>query len=197
MTAWPDYEVDKPVVGNSDSEGCYRGRKGVVVAKHDPTGFGMKHVDVRWEDTGEVTPIRTIHLDPGDLKYRHIYVAGSRHDIHRVRRVQASLIEIGCAITYDWTIRCEHWAGQDRALPIPLACQTAEEERIGVNNADALVLVWNDEHQGVGRIIETGMAMAAKKPIIVLGEPYPVVFWHLPEVQIVQDRTSLLEAVQQ
>jgi nucleoside 2-deoxyribosyltransferase len=121
------------------------------------------------------------------------YVAGRTKDVSAVQRVQAMVRGAGGEITFDWTgpdgeIRGD-WSGvPDRARAI------AATEREGVREADLLILVWH-EHGGLGALLETGMAMAQGKRIIVYGAPRESVFWYLPKVEHAPDALALMRAL--
>lgn len=122
-----------------------------------------------------------------------VYVAGRVKDIPAVQRAQAIVRGFGHEITFDWTgdngeVR-DDWSGApERAREI------SSMERDAVRDADALVLVWH-EHGGLGALIETGMALAQGKRIIVYGEPRESVFWYAPGVERAPNVLALGEAL--
>lgn len=63
VMVWPDFNIGDNVIGNDKAEGSYRGRAAICIADSTITGFGHKHVEVQFDDTGENEKLRTIHLD--------------------------------------------------------------------------------------------------------------------------------------
>ena len=87
-----------------------------------------------------------------------IYVAGSKQLFAVVRAIIEVLTQAGHEITYDWTAR-------------PLAIDAAEgecaalNELQGINLSDAVIIL---QPGGYGTHIEIGIALAMRKPIIML-----------------------------
>lgn len=113
-----------------------------------------------------------------------VYVAGRTNEVDRVRGVQAGLKSLGNTITFDWTgpegaIKTD-WS-QDR----PKAASLSAREQRAVVNADALVLLWSrkEKDYGVGCLLETGMALANHKLVVISGATRESVFWYLPNVK--------------
>ena len=117
-----------------------------------------------------------------------VYVAGRTADTAWVRQVQEIVREHGGYITFDWTgpdgeIRAD-WSDQPER-----AAQLSRRERQAVMSADLTILCWSPG--ALGALLETGIALAHGKDVIVLGEPRESVFWYLPGVKRAADETAL------
>lgn len=122
-----------------------------------------------------------------------VYVAGRTKDVGTVQRVQSMVRGVGHEITFNWTgvegeIR-DSWASDPTR-----AREISSLERDAVRDADMLVLVWH-EHGGLGALIETGMALAQGKRVIVYGVPRESVFWYAPGVEMAPDAIALMAAL--
>src|SRR3989344_5964569 len=100
-----------------------------------------------------------------------IYVAGK--NIERARSVMKDLHDAGHEITFDWLTDIEN-----EKDPVGKAAL----ERKGVQEADALVYLW--EHDQESARYEAGMAMGLQKTVIVSGS-HESFFFSLPEVTAV------------
>lgn len=99
-----------------------------------------------------------------------IYVAGKTDDWPRVKTVQEMLKRLDHEITFDWT-RIVSEVGPDTGLTADEEFRRvcAENDRIGVDEADLLVMLC---YPGLcGTLIEFGMAASRRIPILVIGEP--------------------------
>ena len=117
-------------------------------------------------------------------KPNKFYLAG-RYDLRPEYQWMAQKI---CEAT-GWTCTARWLSGRHDDLPLQ---QAAEEDVEDLRSADALVIV-NDESTRGGMWVEMGMALAWKKPVVLLvdGEgielrvdvrPEPAVFAWLPQV---------------
>jgi hypothetical protein len=74
------------------------------------------------------------------------------------------------------------------------ANKIAEQERQAVKNCDVLIAIFKDG-KGLGKIIEIGMALMARKRVILVGPFKESVFWYLPKVEKVADLEKLNEVL--
>ena len=117
-----------------------------------------------------------------------VYVAGRTADTVWVRQIQEIVREHGGEITFDWTgsdgeIRSDWSDASERAA------QLSSRELKAVLDADLTILCWNSG--ALGALLETGIALAHGKDVIVLGEPRESVFWYLPNVVRAADEDEL------
>jgi nucleoside 2-deoxyribosyltransferase len=101
-----------------------------------------------------------------------IYVAGKTDDWERVQTVQEMLKRLGHEITFDWTRNNNiESGGPDMGLTADdeFRRKCAENDIMGTDEADLLVMLC---YPGLcGTLIEFGMAVMRRIPIIVVGEP--------------------------
>lgn len=110
-----------------------------------------------------------------------VYVAGK--NIERARRVMNLLREAGYAITFDWLLDIEN-----EINPV----QKALDEREGVLQAEVLVYLWEPDQESAR--YEAGMAMGARKRIIISGN-HSSWFFSLPEVTHVLTDEEILQTL--
>lgn len=139
-----------------------------------------------------------------NIKPIRVYVASTLSNYVRVREIMDVLYNNGIVVTYDWTghaqILSKFLSSESASVcdkvpkPDP---STAEGELNGVITSDVLLVV---QPAGRGTYCEFGVALALKKPIVVLGthpdidgDSRPVSFHHLPCVRYT---TDVQEAVQ-
>lgn len=122
-----------------------------------------------------------------------IYVAGSTKDIPRSQKVIDWCLELGHKITYDWT-RAEQnlaqWAADSDVSP-ELALEIASKERKATRTADVVVLLWHPKL--LGGLLEAGMALAWHRGLCVVGPERRSIFWHLNEVDVLENDDELKE----
>jgi hypothetical protein len=113
-------------------------------------------------------------LAPG-LKF---YVATSLSNAAAQRAIATRLEEHGHTLTYDWTAH-----GSVQNEPMSTKRLIAISEIDGVLSADVVVVLLPG---GNGTHVELGMAIAAKKMVIVVGKQkrdgYECIFYHSPQV---------------
>ncbi len=120
-----------------------------------------------------------------------IYVAGK--NLERAEKVISQLRASGYEITYDWVAG---WKKDKKLYPegnTELREQKiAENERQGVQNADALVYLWEPDQESAR--YEAGMAMGLNKPVVaVVNEKYEKPFFFgLPNIKIVKSDEEIL-----
>lgn len=90
------------------------------------------------------------------------YVAGSSKLISWARAAMALVAEFGHEVTQDWTRHFE--PGSARGFGGDLA----REDLAGVDQADAILFLFNPDHISAGAWCEFGYAMKARKPIFVV-----------------------------
>jgi len=104
------------------------------------------------------------------------YVAGKFEDKERIERLMEKLRNQGHEITHDWT-RYDH--SED---VYEMRCR-AKDNIQGVKQADVLIMVLIDDLQYTGTFVEMGIAIAEKKPIIIIGnQRNDNIFTKLPNV---------------
>lgn len=99
----------------------------------------------------------------------------------------------GHEITFDWTKNPESGIRSDWSEHSQEARVRALQERIAVNTADLVILLY--EATGLGCLFETGMAMGAGIPTIVVTNTRESVFFYLPWVQRVHSDHDVLEVL--
>lgn len=126
-----------------------------------------------------------------------IYVAGKTDDWERVQRIQEALVNLGHGITYDWTQIVEEVgpeAGVDGTLDERKRRECADDDMVGVRNADLIIACMS---KGVcGTLIEIGMALVYDPPegIILVGEPErDSIFFALPNIHRVEDESQIVD----
>ncbi len=87
----------------------------------------------------------------------NVYVASKFENYMRVREIQDQLRAAGHTITYDWT-QC---AVMDAVQ--------ARKDLFGVLDAEAVVLIVEEDLSYRGALVELGIAMGAAIPVYVLG----------------------------
>jgi hypothetical protein len=104
--------------------------------------------------------------------------------VDEVRVVQRTLRDAGHLITFDWTDMSNGGRIEEDWGPYAdEATGHALKERAAVLRADVLVLVAPAEKgRGLGCFLETGIAIGAGIPVLILGNMRESVFWYLPRV---------------
>jgi hypothetical protein len=115
----------------------------------------------------------------------NLYVAAKFEDQARAREVMAVLVAAGHAITHDWT----------REAP-PMSRKQAEADRLGVMEADALVFIAERDLPYCGSLVEMGIAVARRIPILFLGQFAHPIFELLPFVQRYNELRAVLLALE-
>lgn len=153
--------------------------------------------DEMWQAFGGPTMDRLASFLNGNAG--RIYVAGRVREIERVRMVQRVLFDAGFEITYDWTADD---VPDDRSSDEAILSGRAitEKARHGIRSADAVVVLWplpSQAHHGVGLLIESGIALEAKKPLVVSGPSIDSSFWSDETTVRVKGDGEILIRVQQ
>lgn len=111
----------------------------------------------------------------------NVYVAG------RDPELSAAVMDVcrqqGYVVTLDWT-------NYGKGVRVPAI---AEMMKIAVKAADVLILCRVEDGM-LGALLETGMAIAYDKPVIVYGAGEPQrdsLFWLLPQVEVCEALTTL------
>lgn len=99
-----------------------------------------------------------------------IYVAGKTDDWERVQRVQASLVDLGHMITYDWTVNVQDDPDTGLESDDRTRREWADDDQIGIKQADLVIFLVESEGLS-GTLIELGMALAYEKNTMVVGIP--------------------------
>jgi hypothetical protein len=115
-----------------------------------------------------------------------VYVAGSTSDIERVRRAQRICVDVGWAVSFDWT-GVEGEIRHDWSAESELATRHAKRELLAISKSDVLVLCVPESPHGLGCFIETGMAMMIGIDIVLVGPIRESVFWYLPGINKCQE----------
>lgn len=112
-----------------------------------------------------------------------VYVAAKTHDFLRARALMEMLREEGHIITFDWTKNVEEVGPShenEKAQDKKFLLQCAENDAYGVKKASALIALGHP--RVCGTLVEIGMALAYRIPVILVGEFPPSVFWELENV---------------
>ena len=91
-----------------------------------------------------------------------IYVATKWENRQRARIVMADLKDLGHTITWDWT--------NDAGDGVMNQRKQAINDYNGVIDADAVVLILENDYPYEGTLVELGIALGAGKPVFILGE---------------------------
>lgn len=126
-----------------------------------------------------------------------LYVAGKFEERARVSQfIHAARIE-GHTITHDWTHETsEGLTGNERRTYLR-SC--AEDDRRGAQACEVLVVFHHP--RGRGLFVELGLALAARKPVILVGwedteeDISPCIFYYLHEVIFVKSERGALDAL--
>lgn len=124
-----------------------------------------------------------------------LYVAGKWEERARVNRFIHAARLRGHTITHNWTQESdEGLTGKERQTYLR-SC--AEDDRRGANSCEVLVLF--DHPEGRGLFVEFGLALAQRKPVVVIGAPdlgpKCCIFYLLPNVVHVADEGQALNAL--
>lgn len=110
------------------------------------------------------------------------YIASKLENHAEVNRVRDELVGLGHEQTYDWAVHGPVYRdGLERVREIAVA------EAKGVADADFVVVLWPG---GRGTHVELGMALAAKKPVVLItpidghheASEETCAFYHHPQV---------------
>lgn len=119
-----------------------------------------------------------------------IYVAA--HCRWAASWVAKELTDQGCRVISTWHTTpfnpTESHSESDRKR---IAAQDAQE----VEDADALVLIAGPDKYSGGKFVEAGIALALKKPVVVLGRRENMLLWH-HLVSAVNEPSELREAIE-
>ena len=120
------------------------------------------------------------------------YLGASHHELERAREVMTFLELAGHTITYDWT--------QAFKDPVKDYLKYARADIAGVYSADVVVLLFENPHPYRGTHTELGLAIAFRKPVIILGkEADKNIFSRLENVSIcyqLKDVLTLLDELE-
>lgn len=130
-----------------------------------------------------------------------IYVAAPFRTYERVRQFNADARAAGHVVTHDWTLTEEFGAdghpdfGDGATLDMAVKARRAEEDRLGVELADTVVLL-ADQGPSFGACMEAGMAVAYEKRLFVVAPTAFTIFWGMPNVVVVGDEAAVREALE-
>ena len=101
-----------------------------------------------------------------------IYVAGPSKLARSIQKLTNILVEkCNVSLSYDWTEDVLLYEGKE--LPSPFKCSLiADNDLVGVNNADLFVLLLVKGYESSGAWIEYGYALALNKPVIIVPVGY-------------------------
>lgn len=129
----------------------------------------------------------------------NIYTAARFSDYERVRAFNDDARAAGHTITHDWTRTNEfgpdghplHVKEGDLA-PDVAARYAMDDLTHGVRRADTCVFLADDAGEGgfCGALIEFGYACAHAIPVMVVAPWRASIFWHLPNVEVTDERTT-------
>ena len=114
-----------------------------------------------------------------------IYLAAPWVDREYAKSVSTTLVSAGFSITEPW------WDHPDTTNNEELQEQ-AWKDFLGVISADCVIVLNTSKSEG--KAVETGLALARKIPVIVVGEPTNI-FHHLPEIVIVSSVEDAIEHI--
>jgi len=95
-----------------------------------------------------------------------LYVAGKYQERDKIRLVFQELQRMGHTITLDWT---NHDIYPNEAIVEKLG-QFANDDVVGVKEADAVILCLINHQEYKGLWVEMGVALGAGKPVFIVGE---------------------------
>jgi hypothetical protein len=127
-----------------------------------------------------------------------LYTAAPFRTYERVRRFNADARDAGHTVTHDWTLTEEFGTdghpifGDGATLDMAVKAQRAEEDRLGVEIAD-LVILFGDQGPSFGACMEAGMAVAYEKNLCVVQPTHFTIFWGLANVTILPDENAARE----
>lgn len=122
-----------------------------------------------------------------------IYVASKFEEGPFVKKVMESLESIGHTITHDWTGESDVGKEGDERKQFLMKCATQDLE--GVLSCDLLLLL-NHPH-GKGMFTELGMALATRKPVIIVKPNLATnIFFNLPECRSVDTVGEAIDLIQ-
>jgi hypothetical protein len=129
-----------------------------------------------------------------------LYTAAPFRTYERVRRFNADARAAGHAVMHDWTLTEEFGAdghplfGDGATLDMAVKAERAEEDRLGVELAD-LVILLGDQGPSFGACMEAGMAVAYEKRLFVVGPTHFTIFWGLTNVTVLPDENAARDAL--
>ncbi len=125
-----------------------------------------------------------------------MYVASRFRNYRAVREAIDVLMANGHSITFDWTRTKEFDKQGDLAIDPEVDLTPHEKvtyafaDKRGCEEADAILLLW-DEDMG-GAYIEVGMGIANGAQIYVVGCERFTIFWALPNVHMFKSMVQLM-----
>jgi len=116
------------------------------------------------------------------------YVASRFRNYEAVRVVEQELIGRNHTITHSWATNSMEFdaAGKlfienpEKDLDLAVQQVLAYEDMFGVQDADALVLLWTPDMSGA--YIELGLAISIPIPIYIIGSKRWTIFWSFPDI---------------
>lgn len=122
------------------------------------------------------------HYDTLSVKF---YIAARRQ--HFAKQIRSLLIELDHSSTAGW-IDSPHFG--KKPYVDQLRTEEAQQDLLDVERADALIMYADNHPSRGGRHTEVGIALAHRKPVIVVGDKENVFHWH-PLVTVVSDLEEL------
>ena len=130
------------------------------------------------------------------------YLAAAFHRKAEMKALSLLIISLGLVCTSRWLdeTQCPH-GGEERKI---FLCDTAKIDFEDVKSADMLIRFSDDLSTATipsrwatgGRLVETGLALAWGKRVVVVGGHQPI-FDHLPQVVHIKDEDELLTYLRQ
>lgn len=111
----------------------------------------------------------------------NIYVASKFENKEKVREAINLLTQAGHDIAADWTQHSLEGVPEDKKKNYQIEC--AYYDFNAVKRCHVLILL--DHPNMKGAYTEVGIALGAYKPVIVVGKIYDNIFFHLPNVELV------------
>lgn len=123
-----------------------------------------------------------------------VYVAGSSHEIDRVRRAMAMVHGLGAKITFDWTLDVGQWGSNPLTETTEKRAAFAQRDLDAIDEADVVWLLAPLTHPSRGACAEFGYAIAKKKPVVITGPESArraTIFFDLADVQHDDDESGI------
>ena len=119
-----------------------------------------------------------------------LYIGGSSQDIPRINHIMEVLKGENYTITHDWT--------QSFKEEVKDYEQAVRDDLAGIFSADMLILVFEKPLPYKGTHTELGLAIAWRKPVIILGkEADKNIFSRLENVSICYSLMDVIELIEE
>jgi nucleoside 2-deoxyribosyltransferase len=122
-----------------------------------------------------------------------LYIAANFRDRAEISKLMRLAEARGHFITCDWTKEAS--PPQDSQEFSAFRTARALEDLDGVRAADAMVLI--DHEHGKGMYVEMGVAIERQKPVVVVAQKYPQIFFSLPNVTHAADFEAALALLEE